>query len=131
MGGKASDKGPGSGRRPGPGRGPPGKIGNGPGWGGLAKGTGTGKPSRPHGKEGLKVKAAIPPEIRAEKAKHKAVTRETMLGVYERIAIDETAPHMAQIVAADKWLDRTEGKPVQTNINENKGTLRVQVILKG
>lgn len=54
-----------------------------------------------------------------------------MLAVYERVAEDIEAPHMAQITAATHWLDRVEGKPVQTNVNQNTSDIRVEVVLKG
>jgi hypothetical protein len=92
---------------------------NGPGWGGPAKGAGFLKPSRPHGREGLALRSEIPSEVTAAKAERKEANREEMMGVYEEVARDPAAPHMARIVAADKWLDRTEGKPMQININQN------------
>lgn len=63
----------------------------------------------------------IPDEAVAENRERKAATRETMMQVYETVAEDEKAPHMARIMAADKWLDRTEGKPMQKTVNENTG----------
>ena len=42
-----------------------------------------------------------------------------MKEILAEIAEDTTAPHAARVNAADKWLDRDEGKPVQTNINAN------------
>lgn len=65
------------------------------------------------------MRMATPPEVREARAERKAATRETMLAVYERIAEDDSAPHVAQIMAADKWLDRIEGKPAQ--INQHSG----------
>ena len=94
-------------------------AGSGPGWGGPAKGAGW-----PIGKrtvdEANIAKVTLPPELKERKAMKRRVTRETMMEVYEDVALDAKAPHMARVSAADKWLDRTEGKPAQTNVNLNQ-----------
>ena len=45
-----------------------------------------------------------------------AEKRARMLAIYEEVAEDQSQPGMARINAADKWLDRHEGKPVARNI---------------
>lgn len=114
-------------RPPGPGRGNKVKQGNGPGWGGPAKGAGSSKVARPHGKEGQAIQAATgtgmfrPPEVRAEQAARVAATREEMLEFYVEVKRNEDESTLNRMAATEKWFDRTEGRPAQTNINENTG----------
>jgi hypothetical protein len=61
-------------------------------------------------------KAAIPPQISAARRQRRAEQRDTMLQVYESIVFDPSQPAMARVAAADKWLDRTEGKPPQATV---------------
>ncbi len=123
-------------RPPGPGRGNKIKMGSGIpagglGWGGPPKGEGSPKPSRPIGKEGAAAKIAIPPEVRRAKAARKAATREEMLDFYVEVKRDKKEPTALRMAAAEKWQDRTEGKPPQTNLNTNTTDMRVTVVLKG
>lgn len=47
----------------------------------------------------------------------KKATRERMRALYERFADDESLHPMVRIAAADKLLDRLEGKPANLNVN--------------
>jgi len=61
------------------------------------------------------------PEAKA-KREAKIATAEELKGVLSDIALDDAALPMARIQAADKLLDRIEGKPTQTlnaNIRRN------------
>jgi len=88
------------------------RKGNGPGWGGAAKGASTA------------AKAEIAPPFvpgdqggpgPAETAKSmaRAERNELMLDVYEEIAFSRVEPPMARIAAAEKWQDRVIGKVPQ------------------
>ena len=51
---------------------------------------------------------------RSEAQETQKASAEQLRKVWDSIADDVTAPHMAGVVAAEKWLDREEGKPRQT-----------------
>ncbi len=91
------------------------RRGNGAGWGGPAKGIPASADTASKFEPGNK--AALPAGERASVMQRTRATRDAMIAVYERIAADETAPPMAQITAADKWLDRHEGKPIARMVN--------------
>lgn len=81
----------------------------GPGWGGPAKGASASRfaPGQSGGGHTADNRALA------------AARREKVLNLYEAIVDDEDQPAMVRITAGDKLLDRTEGKPPQTNINLN------------
>jgi hypothetical protein len=81
-------------------------AGLGDGWGGPAKGAS--KTAGLIAESGHRV-AVVPPEVAGRKKAH----REQMIAVYEDIALDTEAPPAARIMAAEKWLDREEGKVPQ------------------
>ena len=85
---------------------------NGPGWGGPAKGAAVDRSEAVMATPG----ARSTPETQA-KAITRERRREMMIAVYERIADDVDAPAMAQITAADKWLDRHEGKAIARTVS--------------
>jgi len=93
----------------------------GAGWGGPANGPGTGPPVgtplpawKPPTPEKLALKDLI--------ARGKEENARRMKGIWLTVAEDETAPHMARIVAAEKWLNRELGMPNQTvNVNDLSG----------
>jgi hypothetical protein len=94
------------------------RKGNGAGWGGGAKGEGSKAVLHPEFERGNQEAIGNGPDRVAARA-----TRESMMMVYERIAADENAPAVAQIMAAEKWLDRTEGKSIARNLNVNTDEL--------
>lgn len=103
-----------TGRPPGPGRGHRRKIGNGAGWGGPARGAGSSSESLPligRERELPTVEAQMTGRQRAEQRAEEL--RELLYG----IATDVEQPGMVRVSAADKLLDRLEGKPVATNVN--------------
>ena len=92
----------------GPGHGGP---ANGPGWGGPANGLNR-RFSAEHQPDPAAVAAGIAEaKTAAAAARPHAVS---MVEVWRTIALDADAPAMARIVAAEKLVDRAEGKPAQT-----------------
>ena len=97
------------------------RIGNGPGWGGPAKGAGSSTKDRrrpagepgPGGGHKNPARAAIEAKKLADAERYKRVISE--------IALDPEVRPETRVIAADKMLDRIEGKPVQRNQNENSG----------
>jgi isocitrate/isopropylmalate dehydrogenase len=91
---------------------------------GKGHGPGSKKPAAPQiTSETAASMAAIAhtPEAKA-KREAKIATAEELKGVLSDIALDDAALPMARIQAADKLLDRIEGKPTQTlnaNIRRN------------
>jgi len=71
----------------------------------------------------------MPPEVAAAKKEKRKVTREQIIGVYETVALNKKAPHMARVVAADKWLDRIEGKAPQANVNYEGGAKTLEQLV--
>lgn len=104
---------------------------SGGGWGGPAKGAGTGGPARRRtGAELHASKAAIPKEIRDAKKAARSAKRERMLGVLEKVAFSTKSSDANKVNAADKWLDRTEGRPVQPNANYDGGKKTLEELVK-
>jgi hypothetical protein len=96
---------------------------SGPGWGGSAKGTGKpGKAPKITTETASEMgQRAHTPEAEA-KRERRIASAEELKGVLTEIALDDGALPMARIQAADKLLDRIEGKPTQTlnaNIRRN------------
>lgn len=89
------------------------RKGSGTGYGGPAKGAGDNAPRPAPFEVGNKASADRNPEVAAAKR----ATRDSMLMVYETICDDKDAPPMAKIMAADKWLDRKEGKAIARTVS--------------
>lgn len=89
----------------------------GAGWGGPAKGKGTGGPKL--GVENLMPGDHGQPRPTAEAVAAGKSRAERMRAILDEIASDPKAPPQARVAAADRLLDRIEGKPVQTNLNAN------------
>lgn len=104
----------------GPGRGHKRKIGNGPGWGGPAKGAGSSRPSLPL--IGIDRDHATP-EAKSMGRKEADARSEEMRELYYSVAKNTAEPTMVRLFAADKLLDRIEGKAVATNVNVNANNL--------
>ena len=87
------------------------RAGNGPGWGGPANGPGaTPKTPRPFSSDWQpSVDAKLRGKEMAERMRH----------VLASVAEDDEAPPQARVAAADKLLDRLEGRPVQPNVTLN------------
>jgi hypothetical protein len=83
----------------GPGRGGP---ANGPGWGGPARGIGHNNPPAGDFEDGNQ--AAV-----GEHSTRRSEDRARMLEVLFSIAMDNSQPEMLQIMAAERYLDFTEG----------------------
>ena len=102
------------------------RKGNGAGWGGAAKGGAAGGPAQPFapanpGGGGGSLPGAGRGKQATEKSAARTATREQMMGVYVEVALDPNQPGMTRISAAEKWQDRTEGKPKSTaNVTLNK-----------
>lgn len=58
-------------------------------------------------------------------ARGKEENARRMKAVWLSVAQNRKAPPMARVVAAEKWLDREFGKPVQKN--ENEDTVKIVV----
>lgn len=103
----------------------PKKPANGMGWGGPPKGASTSKipPGKRSRADLMTAQAKIPVEVRDARKAERARKRERMLMVLEKIAFatGKGTTDMNRIAAADKWLDRTEGKAVQPNANYDGG----------
>ena len=86
---------------------------SGPGWGGPARG-GPPQPFSADNQPTAESKAAgrIEAETAAEAARPHAVS---MVEVWRSIAMDAQAPHIARISAAEKLVERAEGKAVQSS----------------
>ena len=55
-------------------------------------------------------------------ARGKEENAQRMKGIWLTVAEDEAAPHMARIIAAEKWLNRELGMPAETvNVNDLSG----------
>lgn len=126
MGGPASENGPGSGCH---------RRGNGVGWGGPAKGAGTSKWAALDGKAGRLIRAGMSKEqkaAKAEKVERKEASRAEMLDFYVDVKRDIGEPMPLRMAAAEKWLDRTDGKPAQTTINTgpNGGPMTTEVVYR-
>ena len=91
------------------------RKGNGTGYGGPAKGSGADAPMQAPFEAGNQV--ADGTNQTSPIAAARRATRDSMMQVYERIAADENAPPVAQIMAADKWLDRKEGKAIARTVS--------------
>lgn len=89
--------------------------GNGPGWGGPAKGASTSR-IKPGDPDGI-TKLRHDPDNLAVKAER----RRKAMQLYEDVIDDREAPPMARIVAADKLLDRIDGKPIARTVTANVG----------
>lgn len=102
----------------GPGRGHKRKIGNGSGWGGPERGAGSSRASLPlFGRERDQPTTEAKVIGKQEEERRKAEARE----FYYSVMKCQTEPTMTRLFAADKLLDRLEGKPVATNVNVNAG----------
>jgi hypothetical protein len=98
------------------------KSSHGPGWGGPAKGAGNGN-SRAPALAGAADHGAGPGRGQMTPAgADRRERNEQMKEILATVAEDDEAPHMARIIAADKWLDRDEGKPLQRTENLNTNT---------
>ena len=75
-------------------------------------------------------RAAIPKEVKDAKKAAKAAKRERMLAVLEKVAFSTKASDANKVNAADKWLDRTEGRPVQPNANYDGGKKTLEELVK-
>lgn len=89
------------------------RVGNGEGWGGPANGASTSR-FQPGESGGGHL-----PENRAKAASRAEEMRDVLYG----IATNKKAHAMVRVNAADKLLDRIEGKAPQTNINRNTNDL--------
>lgn len=85
----------------------------GPGWGGPANGRGSDKPAAPPIADPKAAAAAAHTPQAEAKRRASIASAEELKGVLSDIALNDKAPDMARIAAADKLLDRIEGKPVQ------------------
>lgn len=104
----------------GPGRGHKRRIGNGRGWGGPARGSGSTRPALPL----IGIERDQPtPEAKSMGRKEADARSEEMRAILHAVATDASAPAMVRVVAADKLLDRIEGKAVATNVNVNANNL--------
>lgn len=95
------------------------RRGKGAGWGGAAKGPGSGSPGIHEAPE-LRLTGAQPrdPEVKrvaALKAASREVRIAALKDVLLEIAIEGENDH-ARIAAANAYLDREEGKPVQRQV---------------
>ena len=93
------------------------RKGHGTGYGGRAKGAGSDAPMQPPFEPGNT--SAAGPHDNTTGAEQRA----EMLAIITEIAKDKNQPGMARISAADKWLDRYEGKPLARNLNINTDDL--------
>ena len=93
------------------------RKGNGAGYGGPAKGPGADAPMQPPFEAGNQTAAG--PHDNTTGAEQRA----EMLAIITEVAKDRSQPGMARISAADKWLDRYEGKPLARNLNINTDEL--------
>jgi hypothetical protein len=95
------------------------------GWGGPAKGPGTGGPARYPRKPDDPI--PLNPVTRRDK---RAKRHKEMVDLLYRVASDEKNSTAIRIAAAEKYLDRTAGRPIQPNINHEgqKVTLEQLVI---
>lgn len=104
---------------------------SGMGWGGPPKGAGTGGPARRRtGAELQALRAAVPKEVKDAKKAAKAAKRERMLAVLEGVAFSKASSDANKVNAADKWLDRTEGRPVQPNANYDGGKKTLEELIQ-
>ena len=107
---------------------------SGMGWGGPPKGRGNGNPGRPATRETIaemKAKAAaMSPDEKERRKAAKAAKRDRMLAVLEKVAFSTKASDANKVNAADKWLDRTEGRPVQPNANYDGGKKTLEELVK-
>ena len=107
---------------------------SGMGWGGPPKGAGNGNPGKKLTSESAKViakaQAALPKEVKDANKAAKAAKRERMLAVLEKVAFSTKASDANKVNAADKWLDRTEGRPVQPNANYDGGKKSLEELIK-
>jgi hypothetical protein len=97
------------------------RIGNGAGYGGPAKGAGTGGPAVPFTADsptrgpGAHLENGDPDEqaYRQQRQREKRALRQKMMAVLEEIASSGDQPGSTRAMAADKVLDRLDGKPKQ------------------
>ncbi len=105
-------------RNPGSGKKPVNTPARGAGWGGEAKGASSsaGRMTGPAfmGDEN-------PTGLPGYRGLAKAAVVEMMMGVLWDVAIDPDEPSQNRVVAADKVLDRVEGKPVQKVVTADVG----------
>ena len=111
---------PGTGRPPGPGRGHKRKIGHGSGWGGPARGEGSAREALPLiGRE----REQPTGEAKSMGRKQADARADEMRAVLYAIATDAEAHAMVRVHAADKLLDRLEGKAVATNVSVSASSI--------
>lgn len=104
----------------GPGRGHKRRIGNGAGWGGPAKGAGSTRPALPL----IGIDRDQPtPEAKSMGRKDADARADEMRAVLYAIATDAEAHAMVRVHAADKLLDRLEGKAVATNVSVSASSI--------
>ncbi len=89
-------------------------AGKGDGWGGPAKGASASR-IRPGDPEGIQA-MGNDPDVKAKAEQRGELVREHLFNLALGAARQET-----QVAAAVAYLDRTEGKPVQRNVNLNTG----------
>lgn len=92
------------------------KPAGGMGWGGPPRGSG-GNGSKRDAATARANKRAIDPALSVAKKDARKTKREKLLGHLEKIALDPKTPAMVRVHAIDKYFDRTEGKPLQGNVN--------------
>lgn len=83
----------------------------GAGWGGPAKGKAATRGAKKEPKPGQPLPPSTPETIARREAKQR--TDEERLAVYDEIAFDETAPHIARIQAVTHYRNQVHGMPVQ------------------
>lgn len=80
-----------------------------------AMGEGYGGPASGLGKDLSDPSTHVP--VTRDRIADKAATRARMRAMYERFADDEALNPVVRMMAADKLLDRLEGKPANLNVN--------------
>lgn len=89
----------------------------GAGWGGPAKGKmPRGQRAAPFTAATGSIAGSLPKDTRTNAEK-----RERLLALYVEIAEDEKHPAASRIMAADKWLDRHEGRPIAKQEHSGPG----------
>ena len=91
----------------------------GPGWGGAAKGQGNGSPPGDLVQALAARSDPVAMMTAAERRERDERWAEEMLGVLHSVATRGEA-EQSRVIAADKLLDRLQGKPIARNMNLNR-----------